>query len=47
MSLVTRLIPDVVRLLGVVTGLIAAAIVLAMLCSRRGAAVRHGIWLCA
>jgi hypothetical protein len=47
MSLVERLIPDVVQLLGVVTGLIMTAILLAILCSRRAAAVRHGIWLCA
>jgi beta-lactamase regulating signal transducer with metallopeptidase domain/uncharacterized GH25 family protein len=47
MSLFQRLIPEVAQLLGVVTGLITTAIVLAMICSRRGAAVRHGIWLCA
>ncbi len=47
MSLVERWIPNLVQLLGVVTGLIMVAMVLAILCARRGAAVRHGIWLCA
>ena len=46
MSLVERGIPDLVHLLGVVTGLILMAMVLAVLCTRRDAAVRHGIWLC-
>lgn len=47
MSHFSQLIPEVVQLLGVVTGLLTVAIVFAMICSRRSAAVRHGICLSA
>lgn len=47
MSLVERLVPDVLQMLGAVTGLVTVAMVLALLCASRGPAVRHGILLSA
>ncbi len=47
MSLADELIPGTVQLSGVVTGLIATAGLMALMCRRTGAAVHHAIWLCA
>ncbi len=47
MSLVESSIPNLVHVFVVVTGVILTALLIAELCVRQGAAVRHGIWLCA